>query len=277
MKKFKQLFALTLLGATLTTAAITFAKPVDIPIYVKGTEVKTDVKPDIRQGTTFVPISFIAQRLGAQVNWNNPEVSVLSHGDLIVINTKNGIALKNGEKINLDNSQKPFLKDGRVMVPLRFLGEQLGYDVKYNVNPSKSIKIISTFKTPAESGESVLFESSKYKFGFKLPKGITKADITTTVSEDKNGVYVDVIDAKYGGVLFHISSVKTNYWLKEGKESLPCISTERVRYTVNGEDRTIANYGVTDVQYDPSNAAAKAHYTKMYEYKEEICRSIYTF
>jgi hypothetical protein len=44
---------------------------IDQPIaLVNGVETLLDAPPEIREGSTFVPISFIANTFGATVEWN---------------------------------------------------------------------------------------------------------------------------------------------------------------------------------------------------------------
>lgn len=148
MKKIKKMVYSAIIGSAIVINTVTtMATPVNIPIYVKHKLVKMDVKPELRgknaQQTTFVPISFIGQKLGAKVSWSKPKVTVKLDGNTLVINTKTGVATKNGDGITLEEYEKPFVKDGRVMVPLRFISEQLDYAVIYYNKPEKKISIVA--------------------------------------------------------------------------------------------------------------------------------------
>lgn len=46
---------------------------------VNGNAVQLDVAPVVRSGTTFVPLRFVSESLGADVRWNGPESTVLLH------------------------------------------------------------------------------------------------------------------------------------------------------------------------------------------------------
>ncbi len=73
MKKFIVGF---MLGAVLSFSAVGFASNQGITIFVDGSKVETDVPPQIIDGRTMVPIRFVAEALGAKVNWNEVERSV---------------------------------------------------------------------------------------------------------------------------------------------------------------------------------------------------------
>lgn len=61
------------------------------------------------------------------------------YGDVIVMQLNNKSASVNGKPVTLDVA--PFLQDGRTLVPLRFVSEALGAEVKWN-DKEKSITLI---------------------------------------------------------------------------------------------------------------------------------------
>lgn len=104
-----------------------------IKIMLDGEEcVFPDVQPYINEDNrTLVPIRFVASELGADVEWNQEEssVKITSDGNIIILKIDDYTMTVNEEPVTLDT--KPILKDGRTMVPLRFISETLEKNVEY--------------------------------------------------------------------------------------------------------------------------------------------------
>ncbi|MEJ8544125.1 stalk domain-containing protein [Brevibacillus borstelensis] len=99
--------------------------------FVNGKEIVMDTAPFLEKGRALVPVRAISASLKAEVNWS-PEtrtVEVVRGENKIVLHLDSGEAEVNGEKIKLD--AKPFVKNGRVFLPLRFIGEKLNAKVDY--------------------------------------------------------------------------------------------------------------------------------------------------
>lgn len=96
-----------------------------------------DIEPLIIEGRTMLPIRFVAEPLGAKISWDSASQKVTVSLDsttleLWINNPKTRI---NGKEIFIDpeNPQvMPILKEGRTLLPLRFVSESLGADVKWN-------------------------------------------------------------------------------------------------------------------------------------------------
>ena len=140
----KKLFSAALVLILLVSLASTaFAAGVDI--YIDGHKVRTepdeylnvgrtdifymDVEPEIRGGRVFVPIRVISNYFGAGVEWMNPQV-ILSLGDTTVTLTV-GSTVAQRDDIELLLEAAPYVRNGRTMVPLRFISEAFGCDVEY--------------------------------------------------------------------------------------------------------------------------------------------------
>lgn len=119
--------------------------------YVKGRPFVLDSYPFIESGRTMVPLRFIAEGLGAGVDWISSErkIIVWTSAKTIELRAKpvplsqdkripageDGLfpwdeTIINGNRVFLDTP--PILRLNRVMVPLRFLSEALGFEVKWN-------------------------------------------------------------------------------------------------------------------------------------------------
>ena len=73
MKKF---IVGLLIGILISTAGISLAST-NIKLIVDGKEIPTDVPAQLISGRTMVPIRFIAEALGAEVEWSEPDYAVL--------------------------------------------------------------------------------------------------------------------------------------------------------------------------------------------------------
>lgn len=96
-----------------------------IRVLVEGT--RLDVTPQVIDGQLLVPYRAVAERLGARASWNPAERTVtVTDGDAVLTMTlDHSIAVFNGRDVQLE--AVPVLSDGRVLVPLRFLADSLGY------------------------------------------------------------------------------------------------------------------------------------------------------
>ncbi len=108
------------------------ASETSITVLLNGEPVTFDAQPEILAGTTFVPLRSIFEQLGAEVEWNQQrqEALLTSGREEICLKVGSKVAIRNTEVSNLTDA--PYLKEDRVMVPLRYLSEFLGYDVTWN-------------------------------------------------------------------------------------------------------------------------------------------------
>lgn len=90
-----------------------------------------DVAPEIVNGRTMLPIRFIAEALGATVDWNGENESVTVSGENLKLEIPVGkeTAFVNGTETALDAPS--FIENGRTYLPLRFVAENLGADVRW--------------------------------------------------------------------------------------------------------------------------------------------------
>lgn len=110
------------------------AKSSVISIFLDGQKLNSDISPYIlsKVNVTMVPTRIISEGLGASIQWNPREktVTVTKDSSKLVMTSGRNIALVNGISIPLDASVQ--IKGGRVMVPLRFISENLGLTVNWN-------------------------------------------------------------------------------------------------------------------------------------------------
>lgn len=81
---------------------------------------------------TMVPIRIISEEMGADVSWNENSQMVTISGEQskIQIFIGDNMAYINGTPVPMDVA--PVELNGRVMVPVRFVSDNLGYTVKYD-------------------------------------------------------------------------------------------------------------------------------------------------
>ncbi|MFC7681902.1 family 10 glycosylhydrolase [Paenibacillus sp. GCM10028914] len=110
------------------------AKSPSISIFLDGQRLNSDISPYIlsKVNVTMVPTRIISEGLGASIHWNQKEktVTVTKDASKLVMTSGRSVALVNGVSIPLDASVQ--IKNGRVMVPLRFISENLGLLVNWN-------------------------------------------------------------------------------------------------------------------------------------------------
>ncbi|MBB3111331.1 hypothetical protein FHS18_003399 [Paenibacillus phyllosphaerae] len=124
----KKCFLGILLGSALMLVAPT-AYAADIQIKVDGVAIASDVKPELKNNHTMVPLRVISEHLGANVEWSNSAVTITKGDMKLILHVNQTAATLNGKAISLDS--KPYIKNNRVFVPLRFIAEAFGSNVNY--------------------------------------------------------------------------------------------------------------------------------------------------
>jgi len=120
------------LALVLPMAAGAFAADAPIKLIVNGVEISPDVPPQTINGRTMVPVRWVSEALGAQVDWNEEKQAVLvnSTADQAAAKGSQIQLIVNGRAVQPDVA--PTLIDGRVLVPVRWVAEALGAQVDWN-------------------------------------------------------------------------------------------------------------------------------------------------
>lgn len=138
----------------------------DMQILLDGRLLPGGAEPEIKNGVTFVPLRVISEQLGAEVRWSDNTVTINNHmfypkkrqqkfsngaealwqeGGFYLTPGKQTAKIYYNGSINgatpaaepYDNREEitllaaPYLKNGQVMVPLRFIAERMGCEVAY--------------------------------------------------------------------------------------------------------------------------------------------------
>ncbi|MBR1969640.1 MAG: copper amine oxidase N-terminal domain-containing protein [Clostridia bacterium] len=108
---------------------------------VNNEKIEFDVNPVIEDGRTLVPMRFIFEAIGAEVEWvKETKTAVAVKGEIkLEITANSNQMLKNGEVIALDVPAK--IVEGRTLVPVRAVSEGLGAKVEWD---KENFKVIIT-------------------------------------------------------------------------------------------------------------------------------------
>ncbi len=92
------------------------------------------VMPILEQDRTLVPLRFIAESMGALVQWNGETATVTIHlaDDVVGLTIGNSVITVNGEEKMLDIPAKTI--NNRTVIPLRAVAENLGFSVTWEAS-----------------------------------------------------------------------------------------------------------------------------------------------
>ena len=154
-------------------SARTFPEPIDTVIpefstviqlfidrqdyFVNDLQMRMDAAPLIREGRTLLPIRYVAEPLGAVVEWEAAErkVIIILEDTAVELWIDENRARVNGAYQHIDASNhdvKPIIAPpGRTMLPLRFIAEALGCQVDWDaVNRGVTVQFDPEHRAPAD-------------------------------------------------------------------------------------------------------------------------------
>lgn len=111
-----------------------FAGNNNITVKLNGSLLTSDVPPVIVNGRVLIPVRAVFETLGAKVTWDPflKQVKAQKENVLLLLKVDSNMAYLNGYLVDLDVPAT--MKNSRVLVPLRFVGESLGCKVNYYPN-----------------------------------------------------------------------------------------------------------------------------------------------
>lgn len=193
----KKIVALLIIPIIFLLSYALVSAETDIKVSVDGKEIAfNNAKPIIDEHwRTLIPIRFIAEELGATVNWDDKTQKV-------TIKLDKTISLKIGEYMVWINQGLPLATDtcpqivnGRTFVPLRFVSECLGATVAWDGD-----KRIASISKSSESNGDSNNNDEKYRV---IKENILGADIT---KKDIGNIHWDIdtslISTQYTGIAY---------------------------------------------------------------------------
>ena len=113
-------------------AGVTVAQAAEVTVFVDGKQLAFDQPPVIENGRTLVPVRLIAEKLGADVTWDDATrtATITKGNDVITMAIDNNIITKNGFEIEID--QPPVIRGSRTLIPARALAESLECKVDWD-------------------------------------------------------------------------------------------------------------------------------------------------
>jgi len=230
-----------------------------------GVPYELEIAPQAKEGITMVPLRYLAEIFGAQVDWNEEtrQIYVQQNDNNILLQQDSDQILLNGEIQTICGL--PTIENGITLVPLRFLVESLNYKVDFvpdtkeiNIKqlqpPNKSpVADFSINQNIVAQGETVLYEDK---------------------SSDPDGD--QIVEGKWTGnerAFFAQGEYKVTLTVKDsnGAWSEPCtkivtvtdeVKMDRLTYNLNnpvsGEPLGNLNISVMELkQFDPAVSMAR--------------------
>lgn len=169
-------FLLMLFVFLLTVPKPVAADAANAHIFLDGEPLSltSDVQVVNQKGTVMIPIRIVSENLGFNVKWNKAEQSVtVENADTLVKMTLNQHQAEiNGAVVEL--AIPPMLDKQTTYVPLRFVSEQMGLDVKWD-NQAKAVYLISP-----DTGAETVPVSDAGTGTAQPPAGGSQAGVTLT-------------------------------------------------------------------------------------------------
>lgn len=129
----KRILAL-ILCAIMFLSVSAIAAEGEVSVVVNGNAVAFDVKPQIINDRTMVPLRAIFEALGATVEWDDATKTVSAYNEEVLVTATIGVneITVNGKVLTTDVA--PCIVESRTLVPARFVAEAFGCDVNWDAN-----------------------------------------------------------------------------------------------------------------------------------------------
>lgn len=192
----------------------------DVSLVIDNKKITSDVSPVILNDRTMVPARVFFEHFDASVKWDGTlrQVIVSFKNDIMIFNIDSPIVYINGITHTLDVS--PFIINDRTFLPVRFISEELGYDVSWDpqsltvyVNSPDKDGTNSENTLPKLSMVEVSEDKENYKISIQLEKNITPKIMTLS---DPNRLIFDFYNVnqtcKDGNSKSYRSSIVETRW-----------------------------------------------------------------
>lgn len=193
MKIFKFILAFIILLGLIPKVG--HASPLETQIFYNGKQITLSSQSQVKtvHNQVMIPIRIVVEEIGYAVKWNKSKnrITIKEGSHSIDFTVNQSTAIVDDSVVNLDNPV--MLSKGTSFIPLRFLGEQMGLDVKWD-NVSKAVlltaqgdvpvSIPSTTTTSSENTDAIPeFQSDpRYLEGTTLINAISYSDNRLLIS-----------------------------------------------------------------------------------------------
>ena len=163
----------------------------------------SDVEPFTINGRTLVPLRAIFEALDANVTWDELTATATGekNGTVIKITENSTIAYVNDKEVILDSPA--IIKNGRFLVPVRFVAESFGIKVNWD-DFSKTVIIMTSDNTNG----NILTYNGEFKPYSGVENALTVYSVKQ-IKDDTSGNYIDrVVDG----------SLTSNWAFKEAED-----------------------------------------------------------
>ncbi|MEC0310950.1 copper amine oxidase N-terminal domain-containing protein [Paenibacillus lautus] len=151
----------------------------EVRVSVDGREVHfPDEHPyvDQRSNLTMLPLAFVSDKLGATAKWNGKlkQITISLNRDIIILVIGQNHALVNGKRVDFEGSA--VLKNGRTMVPLRFISETLHAIVEWQPAHNRVNIMSSVASVPKGTwiwDSNIIKQDQDIIISFAKMKGVT--------------------------------------------------------------------------------------------------------
>ena len=109
-------------------------------VYLNDVKLAFDTPPVIENDITMMPLRYLLETAGATVDWNEEsKAALITYNNMEIKITENeDVAYVNGEEVHISTAAR--IIDEKMMIPLRFISEELGFSVEWEQN-TRSIHI----------------------------------------------------------------------------------------------------------------------------------------
>nr|WP_272898790.1 stalk domain-containing protein [Paenibacillus sp. MMS18-CY102] len=195
-----------------------------ISVYVDGKKLSLSQSPYETAGTTFVPMKAIFNALQVtNIVWEQSSKTLIVRKDRFTITLQVGskTAIVNGKTYKLAAPVE--VRNGTTFIPLRFVGEALGADVKWN---AKERKVTITSLEAQYAAQQKQWEQER------------ASHLKTTAQiVQQNDIKVVMITTDFGlgsGVVIGENEILTNYHVMDGATKGTVLTADQETFEVAG-------------------------------------------
>jgi len=117
----------------------------NVRVCLNGELLAFDTPAKIVNNRTMVPMRFFFEKLGAEVKWEETtkEIRAEKNGRQIKLWIGNSNAIVDGEEKRMDTA--PYIENDRTLIPMRFLSENLGFDVDWEEETRTASAVVKNY------------------------------------------------------------------------------------------------------------------------------------